>query len=92
MQSTGKAKASSSKQSYEQQKKSKSLTNRLSKAEAKINQLEREIKEIDVELSINYDATIAQDNFFDGYQKKKDELEKLMGDWEKLTEEIEALG
>lgn len=79
------------KQSYEQQKKLKSLQNRLSKAEANINKLEREIKEIDTELSVNYDATIAQPNFFDNYQKKKANLEKLMEQWEEVTEELEAL-
>lgn len=79
------------KQNYEQQKKLKSLQNRLSKAEANINKLEREIKEIDTELSINYDATIAQPNFFDSYQKKKANLEKLMEQWEEVTEELDAL-
>jgi len=78
------------KQNYEQQKKLKSLQNRLSKAEANINKLEREIKEIDTELSINYDETIAQPNFFDNYQKKKDELERLMEQWEEITESLEA--
>jgi len=79
------------KQNYEQQKKLKSLQNRLSKAEANINKLEREIKEIDTELSVNYDETIAQPNFFDNYQKKKADLEKLMEQWEAVTEELEAL-
>ena len=78
------------KQNYEQQKKLKSLQNRLSKAEANINKLEREIKEIDTELSINYDATIAKPNFFDTYQKKKADLEKLMEQWEEITENLEA--
>lgn len=78
------------KQSYEQQKKLKSLQNRLSKTEANINKLEREIKEIDTELSINYDETIAQPNFFDNYQKKKADMEKLMEQWEEITESLEA--
>lgn len=80
----------SGKQSYEQQKKLKSLQNRLSKTEANISKLEREIKEIDTELSINYDETIAQPNFFDNYQKKKADLEKLMEQWEEITESLEA--
>jgi len=83
--------AAGGKQNYEQQKKLKSLQNRLSKAEANINKLEREIKEIDTELSVNYDETIAQPNFFDNYQKKKADLEKLMEQWEAVTEELEAL-
>ncbi|GAB5399047.1 MAG: ABC-F family ATP-binding cassette domain-containing protein [Aureisphaera sp.] len=79
----------SGKLSYEQQKKQKSLNNRLSKVEASIGKLEREIKEIDVELSINYEETIAKPNFFDEYQKKKKDLEQLMEQWAEITEEIE---
>ncbi len=79
------------KQSYEDQKKLKSLNNRLSNAESKINKLEREIKEIDTELVIDYDKTIAQPDFFDKYQAKKDELETLMENWEKIQEEIDSI-
>lgn len=79
------------KQSYEEQKKLKGLNNKLSKIEAKINALEREVKEIDVELAVNYEVTIAQDNFFDKYQQKKDDLDQLMLDWETLQEEIDLL-
>ena len=83
--------SSSGKQSYKDQKKQKSLTNRLSKIEANINKLEREIKEIDLELAINYEATIAQPNFFDCYEGKKKELEEAMKKWELVSEELEAL-
>ncbi|WP_025743044.1 ABC-F family ATP-binding cassette domain-containing protein [Aquimarina pacifica] len=79
------------KQSYQDQKKIKSLNNRLSNVESKINKLEREIKEIDVELAINYDQTIAQPNFFDTYQQKKDNLSSLLEDWEKIQGEIDDL-
>lgn len=79
------------KQSYQDQKKLKSLSNKLSNVESKINKLEREIKEIDVELAINYDATIAQPDFFDSYQAKKNLLSSLMEDWEVLQEEIDSL-
>lgn len=81
----------STKKSYEDQKKLKSLNNRLSKVEASINKLEREIKEIDVELAVNYDETIAKANFFDDYNKKKKNLDSLMEDWEKITEELDLL-
>jgi ATP-binding cassette subfamily F protein 3 len=80
-----------SKKSYEDQKKLKSLNNRLSKVEANINKLEKEIKELDVELATNYDQTAGQPNFFDNYQGKKKELETLMGQWETVTEELDAL-
>jgi len=78
------------KQSYEEQKKLKSLNNRLSKIESQINQLEKEIKEIDVELESNYDATVADPNFFDSYQKKKQNLQDLMDNWEVIQLEIES--
>mgnify|MGYP000256475590 CR=1 FL=1 len=81
----------SGKQSYEDQKKIKSLQNKLSKAEAKISKLEKEIKEIDVELQINYEETIAKENFFDNYQAKKDSLSQLMEDWEEITLALESL-
>ena len=79
------------KQTYEEQKKLKSLQNKLSKTEAKIAKLEKELKEIDVELQVNYDATIAQDGFFEMYQGKKDQLNQLMEDWESVTERVEKL-
>ncbi len=86
-----KTEAVGGKQSYEDQKKLKSLTNRLSKIESKINKLEREVKAIDVELAVNYEATIAKDGFFDSYQAKKDEVVKLMGDWEDVTNQLEKI-
>jgi len=84
-----KSTASSGKQSYQGQKKLKSLQNKLSKIESEINKLERAIKEIDVELQVNYDETIAEPNFFDTYQAKKDKLNSLMEDWEITTEALE---
>ncbi|MDT0556223.1 ABC-F family ATP-binding cassette domain-containing protein [Patiriisocius hiemis] len=79
----------SGKESYEAQKRQKSLQNKLSKTEAAINKLEKEIKEIDVELQINYEETIAQPNFFDSYQQKKDTLQKLMKEWEVTFEKLQ---
>lgn len=81
---------SDGKQNYEQQKKLKSFRNKLSKVEASIHKLEREIKEIDVELSINYEETISRPDFFDNYQQLKKELEKLMEQWEEITARLEA--
>jgi ATP-binding cassette subfamily F protein 3 len=75
--------------SYESQKKLKSLKNKLSKIESNITQLEKEIKAIDVELEINYDATVSDPTFFDMYQKKKDDLQQLMEDWEHIQLEME---
>ncbi|WP_304037832.1 ABC-F family ATP-binding cassette domain-containing protein [Mesonia mobilis] len=79
----------SAKKSYKDQKKLKSLNNKLSNVESSINKLERNIKEIDVELATNYDKTVADPTFFDNYQAKKDELSRLMKDWENIQLELE---
>ena len=76
---------------YQQQKRLKSLKNKLSGVEKKIAALEKEIAEIDHELLMNYDATIAKEGFFNAYEGKKKLLEGLMGDWEALSEEMEAI-
>ncbi|AUS05791.1 ABC-F family ATP-binding cassette domain-containing protein [Pseudotamlana carrageenivorans] len=76
--------------SYEDQKKLKSLNNKLSNVESKINQLERDIKAIDLELEVNYEETTSQPNFFDNYQKKKTDLEALVEKWEAIHMEIDA--
>lgn len=89
--SEGKKEVKSGKQSYEAQKKLKSLQNKLSKIESNINKLEKEIKEIDVALAVNYDATIAQPNFFDSYQAKKDKVGSLMEEWEEVTTQLDVL-
>jgi ATP-binding cassette subfamily F protein 3 len=76
--------------SYQDQKKIKSLNNKLSNIESKISQLEKEIKADDVALETNYDATVADQTFFDTYQAKKKELQQLMEDWENIQFELEA--
>ena len=74
---------------YEKQKETRAAQQKLEKTEKRIARLEKEIKEIDFELQINYDQTIAQPNFFDEYQAKKKTLEDLMISWEKLQIELE---
>jgi len=81
--------ATTSKLSYEAQKKLKSLHNRLSKVESSISDLEKTIKAIDFELEINYEETVSKPNFFENYQSKKTKLDALMSQWESLTESIE---
>lgn len=81
----------SNKQTYEDQKKFKSLNNRLSNIEAKINAHEKEIKTMDVELASNYDKAVSDPKFFDHYQAKKKNLEALMAEWESVQEELETL-
>lgn len=81
----------SNKQSYEGQKRFKSLNNRLSNVEAKISQHEKDIKIMDVELATDYDKTVADPKFFDKYEAKKKNLTKLMKEWEGIQEELETL-
>ncbi len=76
---------------YQTQKKLKSLKNKLSSVEKKISQLEKEIASIDHDLLLDYDKTIAKSGFFDEYQGKKNFLESLMEDWEKISNELESL-
>lgn len=78
------------KPSYEEQKKEKALKNKISKTEAKIAQLEKEIKTIDVKLQENYDVTVAQEGFFETYKHKKETLKQLMQQWEKYQLEMES--
>ena len=77
-----------SKNDYESQKKLKSLQNRQSKIEREISDLEKELKVSDTALENNYEQTIAQANFFEKYNKKKDQLSLLMKKWEVVAEEL----
>ena len=81
----------SNKLSYENQKKLKSLNNKLSKTESKIGLLEAEIKDLDNKLEDNYDKYSKEDGFFDNYQSKKSELNILMKDWELIQNELTKL-
>lgn len=76
--------------SYEEQKKNKSLQNKLSKVETQIKQLEIDIQKDDKELASNYDKLIENAAFFTAYEKKKKELDQLLEEWETVQMEIEA--
>ena len=77
-----------SKNDYESQKKLKSLQNRQSKIEREIADLEKELKVSDTALENHYEQTIAQTNFFEKYNGKKDQLGLLMKKWEVVAEEL----
>ena len=79
------------KQSYDDQKKLKSLNNRLSNVEAKISQHEKDVKSMDVNLALDYNKTTADPKFFDYYETKKKKLKKLMAEWETIQEELEHI-
>jgi ATP-binding cassette subfamily F protein 3 len=76
---------------YRQQKRLKSLKNQIGTLENKISALEKELADTDHDLLMQYDQTIARENFFDSYQKKKKELERYMKEWEKLSLEFDKL-
>ena len=77
--------------SYDNQKKLKSLNNKLSKVESKIGLLENEIKDLDNNLDDNYDKYANEDGFFDNYQSKKSQLNILMKDWELIQNNLSNL-
>lgn len=87
---TSKTVVKEEKNTFEEQKRQKTLKNKLSKVEAQIASLEKELAEIDVEMAINYDALIAKPNFFENYTQKKNQLEQLMNEWEELQLAIES--
>ena len=61
------------------------LKKKLDNIESKISRLEKEIANIDKDLLNDYENTIAKENFFPNYEKKKNELEDLMENWEKIS-------
>ena len=61
------------------------LKKKLKNIESKISKLEKEISIIDNALEDDYEKTIAQNNFFPNYEKKKNELDSLMIKWERLS-------
>jgi ATP-binding cassette subfamily F protein 3 len=81
--------ANNARVSYEDQKKNKSLLNRLSKVESNIKQLEIDIQNDDKALASNYDKHIEDASFFVAYNKKKTELDKLLEEWEQVQMEID---
>ncbi len=76
---------------YDDQKKNKSLQNRLSKVENQISSLENDIKNDDKALASNYNKAIEDAAFFMAYKKKKQDLDKLLAEWESIQEEMESV-
>ena len=72
----------------DQEKELKKLNNKLSKIETDIADLEKEIEKIDLELAKNYDEVSARPNFFENYKAKKAKVDVLMGEWEKVEEQV----
>ena len=77
------------KNDFEKQKEHRGIQQKIGTLERKITVLEKEIKEIDFDLEVDYEKTISQPNFFDSYQSKKKELEALMEQWEALQQTLD---
>jgi len=75
--------------SYQDQKKGKTLQNKLSKIESLIKELEREIQKDDRVLAEHPEKLTGDASFFAAYEKKKKELDNQMLEWEKVQEEID---
>ncbi len=80
-----------SKVAYEDQKKGKSLQNKLSKIESQIKQLELDIQHDDKALETNYNKHIEDASFFNAYNKKKSDLDNLLDDWAMVQDEIDKM-
>ncbi|MES2486906.1 MAG: ATP-binding cassette domain-containing protein, partial [Bacteroidota bacterium] len=75
--------------SFEEQKKNKTLQNKLSKIEGQIQQLESEIQKDDRALAAHPEKLMGDASFFSAYENKKKDLEKFMAEWEQVQEELE---
>lgn len=75
--------------SYEEQKKKKTLQNRLGSIEKRIAELEAKIAACDAELLENYDSLVRKEGYMDAYQKLKTDLEEQFEQWEAVSEELE---
>lgn len=72
------------------EKKEKTMRNKLSQVEARIHELEKTIAAQDKLLAEQYEKTAQDPAFFDRYQAAKQELNNVMAEWEILTEALEA--
>ena len=85
------AAGSTNKKAYKDQKKVKSLKNKLSNTESKITKLEKDLEARDMELATSYDEVVAQPGYLDKYKTKKKELNSLMQEWEDIQERLDGL-
>lgn len=74
---------------YQEQKRLKSLRNKLGSIEKRIYEMELEIGRMDEALEVDYDKTASDPSFFDRYQEHKNSLEKLLKEWEDITKSLE---
>jgi ATP-binding cassette subfamily F protein 3 len=81
-------KEESNKKSYQEEKEVKKRLNKISKIEGQIADLEKEITETDKKLldPVQYEKLTSNAHFFKGYQAKKDKVDTLLQEWERLQE------
>jgi len=70
--------------SRDEDKELKKLKNQLAKIETLIDNLEKEILEMDEALVKDYEATSTKPNFFENYKAKKSKVEMLMDEWAEI--------
>ncbi len=83
-------KDTSNKQEYNDQKKEKTLKNKLSNIEAAISKLEKEISIMDVMIHQNHPEVNSKQDFFKKYDLKKNELDQKMKEWEDVQMALES--
>ena len=88
---SSKAKQSQDKSNFNDQKEVKRLKNQLSKTEAKITKIERELKDKDKQLANNYEQTVTKPDFLNNYNNSKKKLESLMAEWEEIQLNLEEI-
>jgi len=77
--------------SYQDQKQLKSLQNKLSNIEAKIGELEDQIKKDDLKLAEDYESLMKDESFFKAYEANKTKLSQFMQQWEDVQTQVDEL-
>jgi chromosome segregation ATPase len=76
--------------SYADQKKLKTLSNKLGSIEKRITELEEAIAAKDHELLERYEELVKTSGYMDRYQELKAELETKMEEWGSISDQIES--
>jgi ATP-binding cassette subfamily F protein 3 len=76
--------------SYADQKKLKTLSNKLGSIEKRITELEEAIAAKDQELLERYEDLVKTSGYMDHYQELKAELETKMEEWGSISDQIES--
>ncbi len=84
-------KSSGGKKDFKDAKQKKKLQNKLSKIELEISTLENAIIHDDAALSENFEKLTADEDFFKNYQAKKDKVDDLMEEWEKIQADLDKI-